>query len=344
MTLATFGVLVLLVSGLMGVSQEKPAASRVTFYGKETLREAVAALSKTGNLIADPGIDRPAFQLTPGMRDFWPAVDELCRLARLQAVVKNGRVELTSADGQPGPRFVVYDGPFRAVISRRTVTAHDDPGMGLDRLTFQVELTCEPRMHPLVLQVPGNGLSWSWAGTSGTSTARAGRVSYGFDGQLVRSFEVRLPRPERNVKQVDQLTIQGQAWVSARRLEFELPLQGDKAITKDATTLHVHRVDVDAGSRTWEVAASLSYPEGSMEWESHQAGLIGNLKMTLHHKDQVMTSVGWDVSTDKARRLEIVWLFRNVPGQPEAWTAKVLAPSAPVNIPLKLEFKNVELP
>jgi len=342
-TASRFVTLLVLVVGmpLFLLKDEKPAASKVTLHGNESLGEVVTALRKTGNTIELLAATETPLKLPAGTYDFWPLVDEVSRQARLQVRLRNDHVELGPAESEAGPCFIAYDGPFRAVIARRTIIAYDDPA--LDRLTLHVELACEPRMQPILLKVPGGGITWRWSDARATSIPSPGVASYGFEGEKVRAFEARLPRPDRGVKQIDQLTIQGTVWVSSRRLAVDLPLKAGSEVTQAGTSLHLDQIDTPPG-RPWEVVTTLSYPPESMEWESHQAGLLSSLSLSLVSGNQSATPVGREVRTDESRRLEIRWLFRNVPGRPDAWRLRGHVPSAPVAYPLKLEFKNVALP
>lgn len=312
-----------------------PTASTITLTGKETWPQLLALLQQTGNTVID-GRQRstpPTLKLPAGTLRFWELIDLLCQQANLQARFLDGRVELLEVDG-PRRQWIAYDGPWRAKVIRQNLIRFDNPL--LDRLLLQVEVTIEPRYVPLLIQqkkASAKGL------TDGTST---GSVS--FDGEGSREMEVRLPAPPRSMTMLDDLTLETQAWVAPGLLRFSVPLQQNAEATSGETRFRLQKLEPIAANRTLEIASELLYPPGSLEWESHQARLLGAMRLTLVNGKQRLTTTERDIRTDAGRVTTARWYFRQAPPSHRDWQAELVAPASPVQMPARFTFRTLELP
>ncbi len=307
-----------------------PQASMVEWTGRESWKEALQKLNQTGNVVLDGRAARgqpvtvPTLKMNPGKQLFWAALDEVCTQAQLQLVLTNGHIELIAREAPP-TRSIAYDGPWRGRIVRRTLIGYDDPK--LDRLVCQVELSLEPRLNPLLFTMKSSG-----AGT------------HSFDGESSKLIDVRLPAPPRTAQTLEQLVIEGDAWIATSKLTFTLPVRIAASSTTEGTTASVKDIVVTRSSSTWEIATEVQYPAGSLEWESHQARLLSSMKLVLTKGKQQVAEVGREIRTDAGRKVSATWLFRNMPGQPGEWQGVLTAPSSPMLVPVKIEFNKVPLP
>jgi hypothetical protein len=331
---------------LMSAAQSASSlsASPVTFTGKENLPQALAALAASGNpVLLAPEVprDQTPAPLPAATLPFWQAVDTLCRTAKLTPRWRDNQLLLVP-DLESHPLYA-YDGPFRVALKQCSVAIHpEDPAA--DRLTVQVELASEPKLHPLLFALSPSKISWEPAFGQPAATSNA-LLEYRFDAGPACRIDLRLPRPPRALEKLTSLTLQGTLWVSTKTLEFPLALRPGAAAKQDATLCRITAIDVDQAGRTWELAAKILYPEASLEWESNQAGLLGHLGMVLiNDQKQKIPAVGRQVRTDSGRELEVRWIFRNVPGNPASWRAVVQAPSAPLAYPLRLTLRDLPLP
>lgn len=320
-------------------SSAELSASMVEVTGKESFAELLVLLSKTGNKVVDEsGADQKLLlQLTPGRQPFWKVLDEAAAKCQLQIVQRTDSLALIP-QASPRTSWIAYDGPWRARILRRSIIAYDDPT--LNRLVLQVELSIEPRYLPLLLTL--RTASATWPGADVTPLTQ--RSTYSFDGETSRTFEVRLPIVPRQVPKLDQFILTGEAWVAPDRLTFSVPLQSNASQTQKGTAFTVKQIDVQSASKTWEVSTELVYPEGSLDWESHQSRLLSSMKLTLTHGKQQLADAGKDIRTDQGRHTTARWIFRNVPNQTAGWQAVLTAPAAPIQVPLRLVFSGIEMP
>lgn len=320
-----------------------PRASMVEWTGKESWAQALKVLNQTGNVVMDSRAVRgqsttvPTLKLKPGKQSFWAALDEICSQAQLQMIQSEGKIELVASDG-PRTQWIAYDGPWRARIVRRSLIAYDDPA--LDRLLCQVELSLEPKLQPLLFTL--NSTTSTWPGT--TTTTPSSRGTQSFDGEPSKLLEVRLPLPPRTVDSLSSLTLEGTAWLAPGRLTFTSLIMIQPGQTKDRTTFSIKEMDVNLASNTWTLATELQYPEGSLDWESHQSRLLSSMKLILTNGKEQQTDIGHDIRTDTGRRVSARWIFRIPPGNSATWKAVLTAPAAPQQMPVKLVFEKVTLP
>lgn len=320
-----------------------PRASMVEWTGHESWAEALKVLNQTGNVVIDARANRgqsitvPTLKLKPGKQSFWAALDEMCAQAQLSMVQSEGRIELVTSEG-PRTQWIAYDGPWRARIVRRSLIAFDDPT--LDRLLCQVELSLEPKFQPLLFTL--NNTTMQWLDT--TKQIPGSRGTQSFDGEPTKTLEVRLPLPLRSVASLNSLTLEGTAWLAPGRLTFTLPLLVQPGQTKDRTTFTINQIDVNQVSKTWELTTELQYPEGSLDFESHQSRLLSSMKLILTNGKEKRADIGHDIRTDTGRRVSARWLFPAVPGDSTKWNAVLTAPAAPQQMGVKLVFEKVMLP
>lgn len=314
-------------------------ASMIEVTGKETYLEVLALLRRTGNLILD---ERPAAQptvlhLTPGKYSFWKLLDAVMVQAKLQLQLRPDALALQPASA-PATTWIAYDGPWRARVLRRSIIAYDDPT--LNRLLLQLEISIEPRYLPLLLTQKSASVRWPGAEIVPVTS----RSNYSFDGEYSRLVEVRLPVPPRSATKLDEFILTGDAWVAPQKLTFTTPLKVNASDTLHGTTFTIKEVNIQTGSKTWELATELRYPADSLEWESHQSRLLTSMKLTLSLGKQQLVDMGKDIRTDQGHLTTARWLFRPAPAQTTGWQATLTAPAAPIQVPIRLVFTGIELP
>jgi hypothetical protein len=322
----------------------KLEASTVAFGGNETLNDVLKLLNATGNSVVDGRNEQtpnPRLSLN-GKQTFWQALDALCQKANCAAQWRGEQLMLLPSSVGRVP--VAYDGPLRVAVKQCRVTNQFDHPEA-SRLTLQLELSSEPKLHPLLFKIsPGHIRAKPNLAPSEQNDQQA-VVTYRFEDGKYKLFDVNLPKPPRSQTKLTSLSLDGTVWVSISRLDFESELLVGAKKEQQGTTCQIIGVDVDDVSKTWEVAVKLNYPEASLDWESNQAGLLGKTIMVLvNEKKQRIPSIGQEVRSDQGRQLEIRWLFRNVPGQVGAWRVLVQTPSPPMAFPFRIMLKDIELP
>ncbi len=337
---------------LMSMQSGSTAAPAVSFIdttsvidwnGGETWTQVLKGLNQTGNVVVDGRAARgqpttvPTLQIKAGRQTFWKAIDEVCTQAKLHWVNQNGLLELV-ANEESGTRYIAYDGAWRARLVRRSLIAYEDPS--LNRLLCHIELTVEPRLQPLLCSF--NPSVKMMPGKSMSSYGSSGTIS--FDGEASKLLEVRLPMPPRSLAELDNIRVDGTAWLSPGRLKFNLPLAVNPNQTQKGVAFAITSLDVNQASKTWTIDTELEYPSSSLEFESNQARLLSSMKLVLSNGKEQLADMGRDIRTDSGRTVKVRWLFRNVPAPNTQWKAVLTAPATPQKVPVVLIFEKVALP
>jgi hypothetical protein len=329
---------------LCQANNSKLEPSTVTFTGMEAFPDALKLINATGNAVVDSRNEQAsnAKLSLNGKQTFWHALDTLCRQANCSAQWRGEQLQLLANSSAAVP--VAYDGPFRITVNQCRVTnqfAHPEAS----RLTLQLELSSEPKLHPLLFKIAPAHIRAEPSSAFNEQNDQQATVTYRFEEGKYKLFDVNLSKPPRSQTKLTSLSLDGMVWVSTTRIDFESELLVGAKKEQQGTACQIIGVDVDDVSKTWEVAVKLTYPETSLDWESNQAGLLGKTMMVLvNEKKQRIASIGQEVRSDQGHQFEIRWLFRNIPGQVGAWHALIQTPNAPVPYPLKVKLQNIELP
>lgn len=164
-------------------------------------------------------------------------------------------------------------------------------------------------------------------------------MKYPFEGEPGKLIEVRLPRPPRKLAALARLELAGDTWFAPGRLQMRVPLRSLASTELDNCRFSITHLFADAN--TMILSTELLFPEGSFDWESHQASLLQSMKLTLRQGETEHLPREREIQTDAGRRTTARWQFPRVPGD---WQVHLNAPATPVKLPVKFVFENVELP
>ncbi|HMO35491.1 MAG TPA: hypothetical protein PKA06_05555 [Gemmatales bacterium] len=300
--------------------------SSITITGNETHAQILNKLQATGNQVLDPGKlteddQRAPHSLSAGNYSFWKLLDAWCSASKLDFSLEQQGITLRPASDTHS-LLVAYHGPWRARVLRRSSIAYEDPA--LDRFLLEVELMLEPRMVPLQASFQSQGR----------------KTTVSFEGENRRLIEFRLPRPPREQQSWKQLVLQGEAWLCPGHLEIKLPLQVRSSTTQQGSQFTITQMVPLLQDRI-SVSTELLYPEGSFDWESHQAPMLQSMKLTLRQGQQTVNYRSREIQTDAGRRTTARWIFPKVTG---AWEAQLWAPATPLKLPIEFVFAEVPLP
>ncbi len=314
---------------------------------KQTGNQVIDARPMLGQAVTDP--DR-TYPFRFDRKEFWPALEEIARQAKLSVypqTAERGTVGLAKAAAGEMP--VSYDGPFRVAV--KSLAAHWDVAAGRNRLPTHlgvtVEITCEPRLRPIMLQAgPGGFQATSGAGQALTVTT-GGRKTLRMVGEPAVELPLRVtPLPPRNEPALKELTGEFIVVVPPETAALEFAnlrkgeqLKGVKGITG---TLDEVRLSDDR----WAVTVRLDYPAGALDLESHQAWAV-ETDASLKPKgvgEAVPLAGPAEVSVVDGGPIRVTYRFRGVKGRPEDFRLHAAVPAPPVRYPVRFRFTDVPLP
>jgi hypothetical protein len=336
------------------------AASRVTLDGELKLSAALKKLADTGNRIVDlrPRLGQEVTDptLTLVLRDapFWEALDLVAELAHLQVTphldAKTGASVIgiqAQAEGATSYLPTAYSSPFRIVVKQVAAT-RNLARPAESTLTYQVQLTCEPRLQPILLKIGRQSVAASVGGEALKPVDQGGVGVVRLIGEASTELTIRLPLPPRGTAQFKLLRGEYQALVPPEQLTFELPqLAVGARAEQQGVEATVTSFQNDRAAQRWLIGMKLNYPPGTFDLESHQTWALERTQLELRHKQTktvVRTNLSPEIGIDEGRSFHITYAFAAVPGRPEEWEIIYRTPAPPVLYPVRFEFKDLPLP
>jgi hypothetical protein len=334
-------------------------ASHVTLQGPISLSDALKTLAKSGNRVEDlrrryeANPPNPILQLDLKQSPFWQATEAVAREAKLivrpalDPTTHQSLIGLMSPPGETQPQLrVAWDGPFRLLIRRITADRHLDDD-SLSGLSIVTELMWEPRYQPLLLKMDARSVAVASAGGQMSAVSQAGSGGIRLAGEPAVEIPLRLPLPPRSDKAIKKLEAHFCILTPPGQLDFHLPrLAVGERQTRGGVTLRIDRVETDARTGVWTVAATLDYA-GALDLESHQTWAVDGNTMALvsnRDKSRIPATANRYVSIEDGGAIHVTHYFKGAPGKVEEYAVEYQAPAAPVAYSAKFAFAELPLP
>jgi hypothetical protein len=247
---------------------------------------------------------------------------------------------------------VSYDGLFRTAI--RKVTAARDLEAGTSACTIQLEVAWEPRLEPLLLEIPPHDIVLQDEHGRPLSVPADGRVQAFVDGRLAFSFDVSLPAVPRSAHKIGLFAgkLSAVAPTAMSTLSFDnlTSLAGGEAAlaarsrSEHGMTCTITKVNLFSDRGTVQVRLDL--PSGGPSLESYQSWVVNN-EMWLQRKDgSKRYPANYSPDSASARHAILSYHFtdKDVLKRPADWVVFYRTPAGLVEIPFSFSFKDVPLP
>ncbi len=342
--------------------QEKAAqaaaeATRVTLKGEMPLSEALAALAKqSGNKIVDfrerfgqqapdPAV-KADFQEVP----FWNALDDLLDQAGLTvynfsgepgtvAIVSRGSSELSRADR------ATYSGLFRfegiSLIARRDLRDPDS-----DSLRLTLEVAWEPRVSPIVLQLPLESIQ-AVDENGQTIPVDTGPAQLEIPAEMgIPATEIQVPLklPDRQSRKIASLQGRLQALVPGRVQEFTFEdLKDAKAVEQRAAGVTVTLEQVRKNLDLYEARVRVRFDQASNALESHRNWVYNNEAYLLDPEGERVDHAGMQATLQRDDEVGVAYLFDREQGI-EGCKFVYKTPVVIVSMPVGYQLKDIPLP
>jgi hypothetical protein len=328
--------------------------------GAIPLSDALAQLSRqTGNQVVDRRHAKadPKLALKLINSSFWPALDVIartvgCGVSTYQA---DGRIALVDAPQRQ--ESTAYQGIFRIVAKRVSVTL--DHEAGKHTCLVGLDVAWEPRFEPLYLE-PGPIQAIFAAASHGTEShaAAAGQPKINVAGRNAQEVPILLQAPMRSSAKIKSFEGHLQVTGPAKMLTFTFPhlkaiKKGDPALQHRQEGVQVSLVEIKTESRRWSIMVHIDNPPGNSKFESFQSWL-GNNRIALERGDgldrKTWTPQPYDerVDTETATHAEIHYSFPIAPKEKKGtladWTLVYRTPGRIVDVQVPFVFKDVSLP
>jgi hypothetical protein len=322
------------------------SAARITLQGEMPLLEALAALEKqSGNTVADfrarfnQAATNPAVRVDFQDVPFWKALDQLLDQAGLTvynfsgqegalAIVSRGGGERNRADR------ATYSGLFRfegvSLIARRDL--RDPRG---DSLRLAVEVAWEPRISPIVLQMPLDSIQA--VDENGRALAiEAVRTQLEIPAETgIPAAEIQIPLklPDRQTRQIASLEGRLSALVPGRVQEFVFddPRNAksvEQAVAGVTVTLEQVRKNLDL----FEARVRVRFDRAGVALESHRNWVYKNEAYLLDPEGQRVDHDGMQATLQREDEVGVAYLFdrENLDGCKFVYRTPVVIVAMPV--------------
>jgi hypothetical protein len=331
--------------------------SVVTMKGTLKLAEAIASLAKqSGNTIIDA---RERFNQAPDNRDVMLDVDKVTFFEALDKLLDAAGMTVYGYSDKPGELLLMnsnegdetrvsrssYAGLFRLEAKRLEATRElrNPAGSGL-RIT--TDIAWEPRLRPIVLELPLTDLKAVDENGAEIKTVGEGEQQYGIETtNSTLEIDLQLGLPPRGATKVASVKGTFTALVPGRVEKFEFSgLDKAKNVAVQRGTCLVTFEQLRKNDDVHEVRLRLKFDEAANALESHRGWIGNNPAYIIDAKGTKIDSGGFSPSLVAENEAVLSYIF----DLSEIDIAKCRfiyeTPAALFKVPVEFELKDLELP
>jgi hypothetical protein len=343
------------------VKAEVEAATRpsiVTLSGEMPVSEAIAKIAQqTGNKLVDyrerfnqEGSD-PKIKLDLEKVPFWQALDTVLDAAELTIYnydEEKGALAFTSRGGDARPRVGrgSYSGLFRLEPSRIEAT-RDLKNSQTHALKLTVDAVWEPRVRPIVLEVPLPSVSAKDENGSEIGVDRSeGTLEVPVEGSNA-GVEVEFPlvAPARSVKTLASIKGKIAAVVLGKIETFEFAdIDKAKSAVLERGGVTVVVESCRKNGNIYDVSMRVRFDRAANALESHRAWIYDNECYMLDPKGNRIESINPDGTLLAVNEVGLSYKFDLEQAKPTNYKFVYKTPAAIIRIPVDFEIKSIDLP
>lgn len=332
-------------------------ASTFTLEGEMPLSEALAELEKqTGNKVmdfrgqfgqqrTDPNVTAD-FDETP----FWIALDQLLDQANMTIYNFSGREGVVAIIGRNETERdradrATYSGLFR-FEGMKVLAERDLRNPQNDSLKVVIELTWEPRLKPIVLQValPAQR-AIADTGEVVAVDSRQSRLEIPVESSIAAAeLQVPLMLPNRSVGKLASLKGKLLALVPGRTAAFEFEnLEGAKAVEQHKAGVTVILDQVRKNADLYEMRVRVRFDKADNALESHRGWIYENQAYLIDPAGNKVDNDGMQTYRQAADEFGAAYLFAREEGL-KGCKLVYETPVLIMKMPVEYELKDIELP
>jgi len=245
----------------------------------------------------------------------------------------------------PTKALVHYTGPFRVELKRCELNR--DYATATTAANLQCEIAWEPRLRPMLLALKAGTI----AVKDDQGRTVKPRVMEESDEIVVRpenpiaEINLNLDAPERTAKKLASLTFTADISIPAALKTFTFEKVQQTGVTRKQGDVAVTLKGFETEEQVWKVAVEVEYPGGGAPFESYQQGLFNNRIWLLRGDGSRFPQNGGFSNTSSGEgKLAFEYLFVDAPGKPGDYGLVYETPARVLVLPVKVDFRDVELP
>ena len=343
------------------VKAEIEAATRpamVTLAGEMPVSEAIAKIAEqTGNKLVDyrerfnqEGSD-PKIKLALDKVPFWQALDTVLDAAKLTIYnydEEKGALAFTSRGDNALPRLGrgSYSGLFRLEPNKIEAT-RDLKNSQMHALKLTVDAVWEPRVRPIVVEVPLAGISATDEDGKEIAIDRSeGTLEVPIEGNgAAVEIEFPLTAPARSVKTLASLKGKVTAVVLGKIESFEFAdIDKVKSAEQERGGVTVVLENCRKNGDIYDVSMRVRFDRAANALESHRGWIYDNECYMADAKGKRIENAGLEATLLDVNEVGVSYKFNLEGGKPSDYKFVYKTPAAIIRIPVEFEIKAIDLP
>jgi len=343
------------------VKAEVEAATRpsiVSLTGEMPFSEAIAKIAEqTGNKLVDyreqfnQEKSDPKVKVSLEKVPFWQALDTVLDAAGMTIYnfdEEKGALAFTSKAGNAAARVghCSYSGLFRLEPSK-IEARRDLKDAGMHELKLTVDAVWEPRVRPIVLEVPLAGVSAKDENDSDIGINRTeGTLEVPVEGNRAGvEIEFPLEAPARSVKTLASLKGKVTAVVLGKVESFEFAdIDKAKSAVMERGGVTVVVESCRKNGDIYDVSMRVRFDRAANALESHRGWIYDNESYLLDAKGNRIDSAGLEATLIDVNAVGLSYKFDLDYASPTGCKFVYKTPAAITRIPVSFELKGIDLP
>ena len=332
-------------------------ASKLTLVGEMTVQTALETIEKkTGNKVVCefPQILERTVKLSSEDVEFWKVMEELLSKTGLIVDAYGGeanQIKLIPAQSQnpqapadkrevPTAYAKIFQLQASSVVSSMNLSS---PEQSYTDLSLRVRW--EPRLRPISVDMPMSSVKVEDEFGDEVKISQPDRVVYGMvQPELPEvEFNLRLPRIDRQIEQLESITARIDAVLPGRVESFRFKNLSEqkkgRKIQKGGAT--VTYGGIRKNEDLWSIIVSLSFEEENNALESHQGWVFQNPVYLQNDKGEKEESIGSETMQQDNSMVTIKYFFLK---EPKNRTLVYKTPSAIVKMPVDIKLVKIPMP
>lgn len=312
--------------------------------------------SQTGNKFADfrpqmgQQADNPRVTVEFSKAPFWTAVDQTLEKAHLTIYPYAGKGEMgymaREPSGVASENRTSTAGPLRFAATQVAATRHL-AGRSGGSLKLDMQVAWEPRLQPIILQIPLAKLKVTddrGSPIAAENPEQELEQSLSTPGGSAVEFQIPLVLPPRSAKAIGSIKGTVRALLPGKIETFEF------ANLKDANSVEQHRAGVAVTVESmrqngdgWELRMRARFENASSALETFRNWVYNNEAYLVDAKGKQIPNGGYQPTLLGKDEIGMAYEF-DLPGGPAGMKFIYKTPAVLSSIPLPFEFKNLPLP
>lgn len=331
--------------------------SLVTLSGEMPVSEALAKISEqTGNKLVDyrqrfsQDAADPKITINLEKAPFWQALDMVLDAAKLTLYnydEEKGALAYTSREDNARPRLGrgSYSGLFR--LEPRRIQATRDLRSGMHSLRLTLDGVWEPRVRPIVLEIPlASLIAVDEQGDSIDINTAEGTLEVPIE-TVETGVEIDIPfaAPSRSVKTLSSLKGKLTAVVLGKVESFEFTdIEKARSVEQERGGVTLLLENCRKNADIYDVSIRVRFDRAANALESHRGWIYDNECYLVDPQHRRVENAGLEATLLDRNEVGISYKFNLDGDTPGSYKFVYKTPAAIIRIPVPFEIKDIDLP